>query len=137
MTSKLDDAAAAALAQVEYWDMVHEALTFVQHALANRYVQEEAVRDAASRLFGEIYKHKNDAWRNLFMWSTLTTGETRRQAKRLAMQRFLGENMNLTQYLNRQGRFDGAGWLHEDELKLRDEVRRLMKKEGLLDDDRE
>lgn len=123
----VDEATAASFAAVEYAEMAFQAFEFARMSLPRHVVDYNdpnlmAVRSMMLAAVGEAY-------RRLFMWSTVTIDDdVRRRAKELAMRRFLGERHEIMSNLSTRGEMPGM-WMDDDEKAFRDEIAALMEQE--------
>lgn len=125
---KVDEATAAAFAGVEYAEMAFQAFEFARTALPRHVVSHDDPNLMAVRSM--LVANVGEAYRRLFMWSTVHVDETvRRRAKELAMRRFLASNHEIMSHLHVRGEMPG-GWLDDDEKQFRDEIAALMDAEA-------
>lgn len=118
----------SAFAEIAYRDSLLHALQYAINGIGRDYDRGNIAANAHSTLCSFIYDQMNRTYRDLFMWVSLSDQSDaefknlQKQARKLALARFLHESMSLRHYLDfrndNQSPYDSEGVLREDIIKL-------------------
>lgn len=118
--SKVNEAVQAAMAHVELCEQRIVALHFAARGLTVDQRTPD-VNAGLSALHLALVEQELSAYRNLFMWAAVGNESARKEAKRRAFKRFLGERKSIMQLLDVEGKYPGQ-WSGAEEEEFRAEL---------------
>lgn len=127
MKSMTDQAVIAAFAGVELVEHKIQAFQYATQGLRTKQVRNEALETALRVVWAELCHECNEAYRKVFMWSTVVPDKARAEAKKLALERFLTESHQIMQYLYPDGAHPSM-WASKDQERFRKEIQQFVGK---------
>lgn len=127
MVSMTDKAVIAAFAGAELAEHKLQAFQYATQGLRQNKSRSQSFESALGVVWGALCDEANEAYRKVFMWSTLVPDKARAKAKKLALQRFLTESHAIMQYLYPDGAHPSM-WASKDQERFRKEIQRFVGK---------
>lgn len=120
-------AMASSLAFAEYAEMAFNAFIFAYSTIPD--YRRRGIENAYSAIAGALSAQTAEAYKRVFMWSTVSMDEEiRAKAKELAMRKFLTDHSHIMHFMSENGETPGS-WLSDDEKGFRDQIATVMKLE--------